>query len=187
MIKMSTAVDTSLEEYLALEYPFQVIADPDGGYVVVFPDLPGCMTQADSYEEIAAMAQDARALWIETAYDHGREIPLPSYPEEYSGKFNVRLPRSLHRTLAESASQDGVSLNQYVTMLLSRHDAQAQIERRLEAIETQVTAMGRQYDLEDPLTLPAFKTGTRRASRASQEGSARKAPSRTDAQSPRSK
>jgi len=73
MIKMSTAVDRSLEEYLALEYPVQVIADPDGGYVVVFPDLPGCMTQADSYEEIAVMAQDARTLWIETAYDHDRE------------------------------------------------------------------------------------------------------------------
>jgi antitoxin HicB len=144
MIKMSAAVDMSLEEYLALEYPFQVIADPDGGYVVVFPDLPGCMTQADSYEEIAVMAQDARALWIETAYEHGREIPLPSYPEEYSGKFNVRLPRSLHRTLAESAAQEGISLNQYVTMLLARRDAQTQIERRVEAIEVRIAAMSEQ-------------------------------------------
>ncbi len=141
---MSTTVRKSLDEYLTLEYPFQVIADPDGGYVVIFPDLPGCMTQADSYEEIAEMAQDVRTLWIETAYDHDRAIPLPSYPEEYSGKFNLRLPRSLHRTLAESAAQEGVSLNQYVTMLLGRRDAQAQVERRLEAIEAQVAAMREQ-------------------------------------------
>ena len=132
---MNTATDKTLSEYLDDEYPFQVIADPDGGYVIVFPDLPGCMTQADSYEEIIAMAQDARTLWIETAYAHGREIPPPSYPEEYRGKFNLQLPRSLHRMLAESAAQEGVSLNQYVTMLLARRDAQARIERRLEATE----------------------------------------------------
>ncbi len=144
MIEMSTTVRKSLDEYLTLEYPFQVIADPDGGYVVVFPDLPGCLTQADSYEEIAEMAQDVRTLWIETAYDQGLDIPLPSYPEEYSGKFNVRLPRSLHRTLAESAAQEGVSLNQYVTMLLGRRDAQVQVERRLEAIEARIAAMSEQ-------------------------------------------
>ncbi|MHB8648291.1 MAG: toxin-antitoxin system HicB family antitoxin [Thermomicrobiales bacterium] len=145
---MSTTGNKSLEEYLALEYPFQVIADPDGGYVVDFPDLPGCMTQADSYEEIAVMAQDARTLWIETAYDHGRDIPLPSYPEEHSGKFNLRLPRSLHRKLAESADQEGVSLNQYVTQVLARGDAQTKVERQLEtlmatviSLETQIAAI----------------------------------------------
>ncbi len=148
MIEMSTSVRKPLDEYLALEYPFRVIADPDGGYVVVFPDLPGCMTQADSYEEIAEMAQDVRTLWIESAYDQGIDIPLPSYPEEHSGKFNVRLPRSLHRTLVESAAQEEVSLNQYVTMLLARRDAQAQVERRLEAIEAQIAAMNGQYSLE---------------------------------------
>lgn len=141
MIEMSTVADKPLEEYLALEYSFHVIADPDGGYVVVFPDLPGCMTQADSYEEIAVMAQDARTLWIETAYDHGREIPLPSYPEEYSGKFNVRLPRSLHRKLAESADQEGVSLNQYVTQVLARGDAQTKVERQLATLTATVISL----------------------------------------------
>lgn len=141
MIEMNTTVRKSLDEYLALEYPFQVIADPDGGYVVLFPDLPGCMTQADSYEEIAEMAQDVRALWIESAYDQGLEIPLPSYPEEYSGKFNLRLPRSLHRRLAESADQEGVSLNQYVTQILARGDAQMKVERQLETLMTTVMSL----------------------------------------------
>jgi antitoxin HicB len=141
MIEMNTMVRKSLDEYLALEYPFKVIADPDGGYVVIFPDLPGCMTQADSYEEIAEMAQDVRALWIESAYDQGLEIPLPSYPEEYSGKFNLRLPRSLHRRLAESADQEGVSLNQYVTQILARGDAQMKVERQLETLMTTVMSL----------------------------------------------
>jgi antitoxin HicB len=123
-----------LEHYLDLQYPFNVNADPDGGYVVVFPDLPGCMTQADTLDELFEMAEDARTGWIETEYELGHDIPLPSYPEEYSGKFNVRLPRSLHRSLAESAEREGISLNQYVVALLSRGDAQARVERQLQKI-----------------------------------------------------
>jgi antitoxin HicB len=76
----------SLEEYLALEYPFNVIADrDDGGYVVMFPDLPGCMTQTDDIAEVSPFAEEIRTLWIETAYEDGDDIPLPSYPEEFIG------------------------------------------------------------------------------------------------------
>jgi len=127
---MKTTTCMSLDEYLRLEYPFNVIADPDGGYVIEFPDLKGCLSQADTLDEVASMAEEARSLWIEAAYEHGINIPLPSYPEEYSGKFVVRLPRSLHRRLAESAERDGVSLNQYVVMLLSGGDAEQRVTKQ---------------------------------------------------------
>ena len=124
-----------LGEYLALEYPFNVLTDPDGGYVVSFPDLPGCMTQVDNLDQVGPLAEEIRTLWLETAYAQAElEIPLPSYPEEYSGKFNLRLPRSLHRSLAEAAEREGVSLNQYVVSLLARGDVQARLERRLEEL-----------------------------------------------------
>lgn len=110
----------ALSEYLAMEYRLEVIADPDGGYVIRYPDLPGCLTQIDHIDEVGPMATEIKELWMESAYDHGHDIPLPTYPEEYSGKFNARLPRSLHRQLAEAAEADGVSLNQYVVMLLTR-------------------------------------------------------------------
>lgn len=135
---MTTETRKSLEEYLAMQYSFRAIADPDGGYVIIFPDLPGCMTQVESVDEIVPMAEDARRGWIETAYEHGMDIPLPSYPEEYSGKFNVRLPRSLHRQLAEAAEREGVSLNQYVVMLLSRGDVPARLERLLAEIADKI-------------------------------------------------
>lgn len=109
-----------LSDYLAMEYRLDVIADPDGGYVIRYPDLPGCLTQIDHLDEVGPMATEIRELWMESAYEHGHDIPLPTYPEEYSGKFNVRLPRSLHRQLAEASEADGVSLNQYVVMLLTR-------------------------------------------------------------------
>ena len=124
-----------LEHYLDLQYPFVVHADPDGGYVIVYPDLPGCLSQAETLDEIPVMAEDARTGWIETEYEEGRNIPEPSH-QEYSGKFNVRIPKSLHRALADAAAQDGVSLNQYVVMLLSSGNAQMQIERELKHLVT---------------------------------------------------
>ena len=119
-----------LEYFLQLEYSLNIIADPDGGYVVLFPDLPGCITQGDTLQEAIYMAEDARAGWIETEYERSNgDIPMPSYPVEYSGKFNVRLPKSLHQALSESAERDGVSLNQYVVMLLARGEAEDRITR----------------------------------------------------------
>lgn len=128
----------TFDEYLALEYPFNVIADPDGGYVIEYPDLPGCLSQADTMDEVGPMAADARRAWLTAAFEDGQEIPLPSYPEEYSGKFNVRLPRSLHRRLVESAEREAVSLNHYVAQLLGQHDALRAIEQRLDRIEARI-------------------------------------------------
>lgn len=133
---MTVATRKDLAWYLALHYPFTVSADPDGGFVIVFPDLPGCMTQTETWEEIGALADDARRLWLESAYEQGEfDIPLPSYPEEHSGKLNLRLPKSLHRHLAEGADREGVSLNSYIVTLLCGRELQARIERRLDALE----------------------------------------------------
>ncbi len=120
-------VKKSLEEYLALQYRFNVMADPDGGWVIEFPDLPGCLTQVDDPAEIGLMAEDARRTWIEGSYELGRDIPLPTYPEleEYSGRFVVRMPKALHRSLAEQAARNGVSLNTWMVHLLSERAAQA--------------------------------------------------------------
>lgn len=121
-----------LEEYLALQYRFNVVADPDGGWAIEFPDLPGCLTQVDDPAEIGPMAEDARRSWIEAAYELGRDIPLPSYPdlEEYSGRFVVRMPRALHRSLAEQAERNAVSLNSWLIHLLSERGAEARAATR---------------------------------------------------------
>ena len=124
-----------LDYYLGREYPFQVIASEDGGYVIRFPDLPGCITQAETPEEIGPMAEDARRVWIESAYADGEPIPEPTTDDQYSGKFIVRIPRSLHRQLAEQAEREGISLNQYVGTLL----AERQVRRSVKAADRLVT------------------------------------------------
>jgi len=108
-----------LEYYLSLRYPVTIHPDPEGGFVGEIEELSGCMTQAETLDEIFQAVEDARQLWIKTAYDEGQDIPLPRDMEKYTGKFVVRIPRGLHRDLTRAAKREGVSLNQYVTSLLS--------------------------------------------------------------------
>ncbi len=61
----------------------------------------------------------ARQLCVETVYDSGRYIPIPTTETDYSGKLLLRMPKYLHRRLAETSSREGVNLNQYILFLLS--------------------------------------------------------------------
>jgi antitoxin HicB len=110
----------NLEYYLQLPYRIVLQPDPSGGYVASIPDLPGCISQGDTREEAIAMIEDAKAAWISSALEQGLPVPEPALEEEYSGKLLVRMPRSLHRTLAEQARMEGVSLNQLILYHLSR-------------------------------------------------------------------
>lgn len=51
---------------------------PNTAWGITFPDLPGCISAADSFEDLPAQAQEAVALWIETAQDNKTIIPNPS-------------------------------------------------------------------------------------------------------------
>jgi predicted RNase H-like HicB family nuclease len=112
-------------------YPYRVEPDEEGGYVIVYPDLPGCMTQVEDAAEIGPMAEEIRELWLETAKAHSMTIPPASPTPSYSGKLVVKVPRTLHRDLAESAAREKVSLDEYVAMLLARRDSMARVEQRL--------------------------------------------------------
>jgi predicted RNase H-like HicB family nuclease len=109
----------NLDFYLSLNYPVTVHVDPEGGFVAEIEDLPGCMTQGETLDELFAAIQDARRAWIEAAYETGQDIPLPRDIDGYKGKILLRIPRSLHRDLAHAAKREGVSLNQYITGLLA--------------------------------------------------------------------
>ena len=113
----------TIEDYLELPYTIEVFREDDPenpGWVARVVELDGCITQADSFEELEEMIADAMRSWIIIALEDGFPIPEPRPLESYSGKFVVRLPRSLHRELVEAAEYEGVSLNMFVTSALSR-------------------------------------------------------------------
>jgi len=109
----------SLEYYLNLQYSVTLYPDSEGGYVAQIKDLPGCLSQGETLEETIVNINEARELWIETAYEAGDEIPLPITDDNYSGKLLLRMPKSLHRRLAEASERENISLNQYILFLLS--------------------------------------------------------------------
>ncbi len=110
----------TVDYYLSLPYSYELHEDPDAGWFVRVKELPGCMSQGDTPEEAFASIREVLPLWIETALEDGYTIPEPRQEEEFSGKFVIRMARSLHRALAETAEQEGVSLNQWVNTLLAR-------------------------------------------------------------------
>ena len=113
-------MDKSVEYYMNLPYAIELQWDAEEGWFVRVKELRGCMSQGDTAEEAIAMIQEAMELWLEVALEDGLPIPEPRPEESYSGKFVVRVPRSLHRDLVEKAAQEGVSLNQCINVALAR-------------------------------------------------------------------
>ena len=75
----SPAIRKEIDRVLARNYTFIAKADlENGGWVVMYPDLPGVMTQAETYEEVPVMAKDALRAWVEAQIEDGRPIPEPS-------------------------------------------------------------------------------------------------------------
>ena len=114
----------TLNEYFDLPYRIEVVPDTvEGGYVASYPELPGCMTCGETAAEAIANAIDAKKEWLSAALEDGVNIPLPDAEENYSGQLKLRLPKSLHKQLAEEAKRDGISMNQYCVYLLSQNNA----------------------------------------------------------------
>lgn len=97
-----------------------ISAEDGGGYLVSFPDLPGCIADGNTAEEAFHEAQDAMDSWITTALECGDKIPEPSKANtEFSGQWRMRAPKSLHAALSLRAKEEGVSLNTMAITLLA--------------------------------------------------------------------
>jgi predicted HicB family RNase H-like nuclease len=121
----------NLEYYMNLDYDINIhkfSEEEGGGYEACIPQL-GRHTFigiGDTIEEAIEHMNDIKEYLFEKFLNEGLEIPEPTPKEEelddflkFSGKFMVRIPKELHQFLSENAKENGVSLNQYITSLLS--------------------------------------------------------------------
>ncbi|MBK6741511.1 MAG: type II toxin-antitoxin system HicB family antitoxin [Hydrogenophilales bacterium] len=124
-------------------YPFEAYthivsplsAEDGGGFLITFPDLPGCMSDGETEAEAVANGRDAFSAVVSALADMGRAIPAPSFRPvdaevpNVSGKFVARVPKSVHAQLTTRAKAEGVSLNTlvltYIAEGLGRHDHHA--------------------------------------------------------------
>ena len=109
-----------IEHYLALPYDIELRRNADGTFFAQVPDLPGCMTEGECGAAALEAIEDAKRAWLTVALENGRDIPLPRGDNDYSGRFVVRVPPSLHRDLVNNARREGVSLNTLVVATLAR-------------------------------------------------------------------
>ncbi len=113
----------NVEYYMNLPYNYivQPITDESGSYFYArVLELDGCQSTGETFEEAYENLREAMEGWIETKLEGGFEVPLPVGYDDFSGKFVVRIPKSLHYRLTIEAEQEGVSLNQYALYKLSK-------------------------------------------------------------------
>jgi len=127
----------TIEYYMNLPYRLEIVPDPDeGGYVARYPELPGCITVGETVKSVAENATGAKKAWLEVALEEGTEIAEPVSLNDYSGKFKLRIPKSLHRTLAAHSKKEGVSMNRYCVYLLSKNDALENISAKKSSLQS---------------------------------------------------
>ena len=119
-------MNKTVDYYMSLPYRMEIIPDTlEGGFTAKYPDLPGCLTCAETIEDLIQNARDAKLAWITAALKDNTEIPEPEESRdlsEYSGQFKLRVPKSLHRSLSVNAKKEGISMNQYCIYLLAQNN-----------------------------------------------------------------
>ncbi len=98
-------------------YRFALFVEEDGSFVLRSPDLAGDAVPVASLDEVGATM---RAAIEERAAEDAAAAAEAEKDADYSGKFVLRLPRSMHRQLAELAEAEGVSLNQLALAFLAQ-------------------------------------------------------------------
>lgn len=112
--------DIKAQEVLKKPYTRSLVPDEESGtFTARLVEFPGCLAQGDSPAEAYERLEAAAESWIEAALEMRQEIPQPGSGSEFSGRFALRLPRSLHRQVAELAELDGTSLNQFIVGTLA--------------------------------------------------------------------
>ncbi len=68
----------------SVSYRILLRKEPEGGYTVVVPSLPGCITYGGTVEEAIRMAKEAIKAYLESLRQHGDEIPTEEGTLEYT-------------------------------------------------------------------------------------------------------
>jgi len=96
-----------------------------GGFMITFPDLPGCMSDGETEEEALENGRDAFISWVSARIDQGKDIPEPKarsvdfVEADVSGRFLARVPKYIHARLVKRAQREGVSVNSLVLAFIA--------------------------------------------------------------------
>ena len=113
-------ISARADEYLARPYARLVIPESDGTFRGEILEFPGCISTGRTAAEAMETLERVANGWLAAALHNHQTIPDPIEGNvEYSGRFVLRIPRSLHRKAAWAAQRDGASLNQFIIYSLA--------------------------------------------------------------------
>ena len=116
---------TMSEERMALilAAPYARVIRPaeEGGFDCEVLEFPGCYATGDDAAEATENLEEAMSLWVEAAIEQGQDIPEPISADDYSGRFTLRLPPSLHQRADLMARVEGVSLNRFFSAAVAQY------------------------------------------------------------------
>jgi antitoxin HicB len=114
------AATPRVAEYMQRPYLMEVVWDDDY-WAATFPDLPGLVAAADTWDELEKKIQEAKESYFEAAFGAGLPIAEPGENSEpASGRLLLRLPKTLHRQASRAAGRDGVSVNTFLVSAVAR-------------------------------------------------------------------
>ena len=76
-----------------LTYKIRLQKEPEGGYTVTVPALPGCVTYGNDMDEAIVMAREAIELYVESLVEHGEDVPTENDLFEYSITVQPDIPQ----------------------------------------------------------------------------------------------
>ena len=116
---------------LQLPYTRRLRPDEEGGYVASILEFPGCVADGESAEEALHNLDETAEAWLEVAIANGQEIREPIDLGGASGKIALRIPRSLHKQVAEMAQMEGTSVNQLLVAAIAHYVGGKELFRSL--------------------------------------------------------
>lgn len=147
-------------EYLKEPYGRVIVPDTNGGYYGEILEFPGCLASGETPAETLKNLEEVAAVWIASEQERGHNIPPPATVEEYSGKFALRLPRSLHQQAARMAEREGTSLNQYFVAVIA---AKVGAEDLCDRAANRLADIARPYAYQAPIIVNVYPGWTEAA------------------------
>ncbi len=102
-------------------YPVTIrplLAGEGTGFLIEYPDLPGCISDGTTPEGAIINGRDAVKTYLQGCAKFGDPIPKPNTTSS-SGQWRQRVPRSIHARLVAQARREGVSLNTLVATFIA--------------------------------------------------------------------
>jgi antitoxin HicB len=111
---MKANTNRNLDQYQFTVRP--LTKDEGGGYLVEYPDIPGCMSDGETIAEAIVNGREALRDCIDVFRKSDRRLPKPSVE---AAQWRQRLPRTLYSKLTKQAEIEGVSINSLVTAIIA--------------------------------------------------------------------